>query len=170
MEGKSDEVEGAEGGGSSEPCEQPAAAVAAAVAEVVVIELTAEQLDDAQQVFSMLAPGGALLVRDLELAIGALGLFPSEEDLATIRNELDTSSHNSTMDCAAFVKAISRKLGMEDFNAEAKEAWSRLELAGGGSGNISLAEFRHILMLSEKMNDDEADALVQRASRRSPAL
>ena len=172
MEGKSDEGSAAEGGGdggggSSEPREHPAAAAAVAEA-VVVIELTAEQLEDAQQVFSMLAPGGALLVRDLELAIGALGLFPSPEDLATIRGELDASSHNSTMDFAAFVKALSRKLGIEDFNAEAREAWSRLELAGGGSGNISLAEFRHILMLSEKMNDDEADALVKRASRRQP--
>jgi Ca2+-binding EF-hand superfamily protein len=138
----------------------PASAAPPTAAEVVPIQLSAEEMEDARQVFNILAPGGALPMCDLELAIGSLGLFPSLEDLTAIRLELGAGA--PALNCDAFVKVISRKF-REDSGHEMKEAWSRLELPGAGEGTISIAEFRHMLMQTEKLTDDEADALVKRA-------
>jgi Ca2+-binding EF-hand superfamily protein len=165
MEGDNSAAGGGEGGGGASAEGSPSKA-AAAPAEVVLLELTPEQLEDAKQVFSILAPDGMLLVGDLELAIGALGLFPSLEDLTVIRLEMGGAP---ALNLDAFVKAVSRKFP-EDYSKELREAWSRIELEQKGEGSLGLAEFRHVLMSTEKMTDDEADALLQRSFLRTFAL
>ena len=122
-------------------------------------ELSEDALSAARELFALLAPEGQLPAKELHLALDALGMAHSVDDLTIVLLDADPESRG-WLDEPAFLRALSHKFP-EDEAAVLREAWARLDASG--TGVISAAEFRYMMQTVEKMSDEEADALLKRA-------
>ena len=126
-------------------------------------KLTQDQLDELKASFAIydLDGDGKITMRELGSVMRALGHNPTEAEIQTIINLVDTDQSGS-IDFQEFCKLMSTKMREMDTEADIIDAFRVFDVEG--KGHITAYDLRHVMTnLAEKLTDEEVNAMIAEA-------
>ncbi|KAL7010711.1 hypothetical protein ACKWTF_016848 [Chironomus riparius] len=126
-------------------------------------KLTQDQLDELKSSFAIydLDGDGKITMRELGSVMRALGHNPTEAEILTIINSVDTDQSGS-IDFQEFCKLMSTKMREMDTEEDIIDAFRVFDVEG--KGHITAYDLRHVMTnLGEKLTDEEVNAMISEA-------
>ncbi|KAF8018015.1 hypothetical protein BT93_F1616 [Corymbia citriodora subsp. variegata] len=125
--------------------------------------LTKEQIDEFREAFCLLDKDGdgCITIMELATAIKSLHQNPTEEELQSMINEVDTDSHG-TIEFGEFLNFMARKIKETEIEEELKEAFKVIDK--DQDGYISPNELKRAMInLGEKSTEEELEEMMREA-------
>eukprot|EP00744_Colponema_vietnamica_P002527 GILI01003945.1.p1 GENE.GILI01003945.1~~GILI01003945.1.p1 ORF type:complete len:153 (+),score=36.60 GILI01003945.1:104-562(+) len=128
-------------------------------------QLTEDQIAEFKEAFSLFDRDndGAIFTQELGIVMRALGLAPTQNELAEMINEVDTEG-NGLIDFPEFLTLCARKLHDQDGHEdELNQAFNVFD--PHGTGFISASEVRNVFSsVGEVLTDEEIDEMMREAN------
>ncbi|KAF8024496.1 hypothetical protein BT93_F1618 [Corymbia citriodora subsp. variegata] len=125
--------------------------------------LTKQQIDEFQEAFCLLDKDGdgCITIKELATAIKSLDLNPTEEELQSMINEVDTNG-SGTIEFGEFLNLMARKIKETETEEELKEAFKVIDK--DQDGYISPNELKRVMIkLGEKLTEEELEEMMREA-------
>lgn len=126
-------------------------------------KLTQDQLDELNASFAIydLDGDGKITMRELGSVMRALGHNPTEAEILTFIDSVDTDQ-NGSIDFQEFCKLMSTKMKEMDSEADLIDAFRVFDVED--KGFITVHELRHVMTnLGDKLTDEEVNEMISEA-------
>ena len=130
------------------------------------IELTEEQKMEIREAFDLFDTDGTgrIDVKELKVAMRALGFEPKKEDIKKALADLGAKDGNSTIDFEDFLKITEAKMAERDPKEEMEKAFRLFD--DDNTGKISFKNLKRVTQeLGENINDEELQEMINEADR-----
>ncbi|KAH0573187.1 Centrin [Spironucleus salmonicida] len=128
-------------------------------------ELTEEQKHEIREAFDLFDADGSgrIDVKELKVAMRALGFEPKRDELKRMISEVD-SSGNGTLDLNDFFRIMTAKMGERDSREEILKAFRLFD--EDDTGKISFKNLKRVAKeLGENLSDEEIQEMIDEADR-----
>lgn len=129
------------------------------------IELTEEQKQEIKEAFDLFDTDGigTIDVKELKVAMRALGFEPKKEDIKKMIADIDKEG-SGTIDFSDFLGMMSSKMTEKDSKEEILKAFRLFD--DDGTGTISFKNLKRVAKeLGENLTDEELKEMIDEADR-----